>query len=93
MLAHSLAHALWKDTEPHIRHAARLHVLAGPQYAMQDFDPEAWRQWLGTASPLLSGLHLCGEQNRLSPHKSVLHQGNYMHKAWSMIRIAEMQVR
>ena len=90
MLAHSLAHALWKDTDPHTRYAARLHVLAGPKYAMQDFDPEAWRQWLGAATPLLGGLHLCGEQNRLSPHKSTLHQGNYMHKAWTMVALSRM---
>ena len=79
-----------EEADQHVSHAARLHVLAGPKYAMQDFDREAWRQWLGPAMPLLGGLHLCGEQHRLSPHRSMFHQGNYMHKAWTMVALSRM---
>ena len=89
-LGHALVQALWEEADQHVSHAARLHVLAGPKYAMQDFDREAWRQWLGPAMPLLGGLHLCGEQHRLSPHRSMFHQGNYMHKAWTMVALSRM---
>lgn len=95
LFAHSFAQTLWPDhrlgSDARLAGSARLHVNLGPRFNFDRFDFDTWRQWLGDAAPLLGGIHLCGERHRLSPYKSSLHQGNYMHKAWTMVAVARME--
>eukprot|EP00322_Chrysochromulina_rotalis_P022884 CAMPEP_0115862952 /NCGR_PEP_ID=MMETSP0287-20121206/18443_1 /TAXON_ID=412157 /ORGANISM="Chrysochromulina rotalis, Strain UIO044" /LENGTH=634 /DNA_ID=CAMNT_0003317393 /DNA_START=75 /DNA_END=1979 /DNA_ORIENTATION=+ len=66
----------------------RLHVLSSA--LTKEFDLATWHSWLGPGAPLLGGTHMCGETHHLAPWTSTNNQGNYMHKAWSMVRISEM---
>ena len=94
VLARVLSHAFWAPVHANKKmHAlARLHVLLDERGLLKaDFDLSTWFDRLGPAAALLGGTHICDYGHHLAPWRGHINQGNYMHKAWTMIRVAEMQ--